>query len=184
MAALSQNHQLADALSVGLLPQPDSTRRMVLALTPVCREIERHEAPEARSEAIFSTSAITRGRPRRLPLVLAAARPLRTLSRVNSRSNSAMLAKMPNTRRPLGVDVSTPSWRLINSIPRARNSSSALTSCRRLRANLSYRYTTTASTRRFRQSARSLSNAGRFSREPLIPLSTYSFVMVNPRRWQ
>lgn len=49
--------------------------------------------------------------------------PDRTRSRISSRSNSAMEPKIPNTSRPLGVDVSTPSCRLMKSIPRLRNSS-------------------------------------------------------------
>ena len=64
----------------------------------------------------------------RLPFAFAAASPERTLSRISSRSNSAMLAKMPKTSRPLGVLVSTPSWIEMKSIPSERNSSSALTS--------------------------------------------------------
>ena len=36
----------------------------------------------------------------------------------NSRSNSAMLAKIPKIRRPFGVDVSTPSWIETNRCPR------------------------------------------------------------------
>lgn len=47
---------------------------------------------------------------------------------ISSRSNSAMLAKMPNTRRPFGVEVSTPSCRLTNWIPRESNSQRASTS--------------------------------------------------------
>jgi len=43
------------------------------------------------------------GRPMRLPLALALAMPERTRSRISSRSNSAMLAKMPKTKRPFGV---------------------------------------------------------------------------------
>jgi hypothetical protein len=42
----------------------------------------------------------------RLLLARAAAKPDRTLSRINSRSNSAMLANIPKTKRPLAVLVS------------------------------------------------------------------------------
>lgn len=125
-------NSLQSRLLAGYCRTPSSTRRMVLTLIPVCREIARHEAPEARSDASFFIFTATLGRPSRLPLARAAARPLRTLSQINSRSNSAMLAKIPKTRRPLGVEVSTPSWRLMNSIPSERNSSRALTNCRRL----------------------------------------------------
>lgn len=51
-----------------------------------------------------------------------------TRSRISSRSNSAMLAKMPKTSLPFGVLVSTPSCSEINSIPSERNSSRAFIS--------------------------------------------------------
>src|SRR5579864_844926 len=69
---------------------------------PNCFEIAAQERPCARRAAILSASAITRGLPRRLPLARAEAMPERTRSRINSRSNSAMLAKMPNINRPFG----------------------------------------------------------------------------------
>jgi hypothetical protein len=52
-----------------------------------------------RSVAILRASTITRGRPNRFPLAWAAANPERTRERISSRSNSAMLAKMPKTSR-------------------------------------------------------------------------------------
>jgi hypothetical protein len=58
-----------------------------------------------------------RGRPIRLPFARAAAIPERTRSRISSRSNSAMVAKMPKIRRPFAVDVSTPSCTLTKSMP-------------------------------------------------------------------
>jgi hypothetical protein len=88
-----------------------------------------HDAPESRGAAIWAASTVTRGRPRVLPFDLAEAIPDRTRSRINSRSNSAMVAKMPKTSRPFGVLVSTPSCELMNSMPGERNSSRALTSC-------------------------------------------------------
>ena len=104
---------------------------------PSCCEMTRHEAPVARSAATCLASTAVRGRPNFLPFDLAAAKPLRTRERMSSRSNSTMLAKMPNTSRPFGMEVSTPSCRLMNSTPIARNSSSAFTNWRRLRANRS-----------------------------------------------
>jgi hypothetical protein len=56
---------------------------------------------------------------------------------IRLRSNSAMLAKMPNTSRPLGVLVSTPSCIDIKWMPRASNSPRALTSWRSERAKRS-----------------------------------------------
>src|ERR1022692_989498 len=97
-------------------------------LTPVSRVISAQEHPWRRSDAIMEVSTATLGRPMRFPFALAAAIPLRTLSRISSRSNSAILAKMPNTSRPFGVPVSTPSWIEMKSIPSERNSSRALTS--------------------------------------------------------
>lgn len=41
--------------------------------------------------------------------------PARTLSRISSRSNSAIVAKIPKTRWPFGVEVSTPSCKLENN---------------------------------------------------------------------
>ena len=83
-------------------------------LSPVWRHIVAQDAPFLRSAEIFcGLSTMTRGRPRRLPLARAAANPERTRDRINSRSNSAIDAKMQKTSRPLGVLVSTPSWRLI-----------------------------------------------------------------------
>jgi hypothetical protein len=78
-----------------------------------------HECPEARRVAILAASTRTLGRPSRFPFDLAAAIPDFTRSRISSRSNSAMLAKMPNTRRPFGVLVSTPSC---NEMTRSRAS--------------------------------------------------------------
>jgi hypothetical protein len=58
------------------------------------------------AEQILAASTFTLGRPSLFPLDLAAAMPDLTRSRINSLSNSAMLAKMPNMSRPLGVLVS------------------------------------------------------------------------------
>ncbi len=94
---------------------------------PNSDEIAAQDRPWARRKATLEASTTTRGLASFRPLLLARASLERTRSRINSLSNSAMLAKMPNTRRPFGVEVSTPSWRLTKSIPRARNSSRAFT---------------------------------------------------------
>ena len=56
-------------------------------------------------------------RPSFLPRARAAAIPDRTRSRISSRSNSAIVAKIPKASRPFGVDVSTPSCRDTNWMP-------------------------------------------------------------------
>jgi hypothetical protein len=57
--------------------------------------------------AIFIVSmVILRGLPPNRPRALAAARPAFVRSRINSASNSARAANMPNIRRPLAVVVS------------------------------------------------------------------------------
>ena len=84
--------------------------------------------PSTRSAATRDTSTWRRGRPSRLPLARAAAMPDRMRSRISSRSNSAMLAKIPKMSRPFGVDVSTPSWSESNWMPSASNSPTASTS--------------------------------------------------------
>ena len=86
-----------------------SARCAVPLLSPVSRQTVAQDAPLFRSVAILRASTITRGLPSRLPFARAAAKPDRTLDRISSRSNSAIEAKMPNTSRPLGVEVSTPS---------------------------------------------------------------------------
>jgi len=68
--------------------------------TPSSVAIFLQPQPCLRSSAILEASTWARGLPGRLPLARAAAKPDRTRSRISSRSNSAMLAKMPNTRRP------------------------------------------------------------------------------------
>jgi len=62
---------------------------------PVWREIARQEAPEARRRATCKLFKTTGGRPSRLPLARAMAIPERTRSRINSRSNSAIVCEDP-----------------------------------------------------------------------------------------
>jgi len=93
----------------------------VLALTPTVRSISRQETLAARTVGqILTMSTSDLGRPIRLPLALAAASPDLTRPRINSRSNSAIEAKIPNTRRPFGVLVSTPSCKALVRILFAR----------------------------------------------------------------
>lgn len=87
--------------------------------TPNNFEIAVQDRTLARRPGTLEASTATRGLPSRFPRLLASANPERTRSRISSRSNSAIEAKIPNTSRPLGVEVSTPSCRLTNSIPRA-----------------------------------------------------------------
>jgi len=103
-----QNQALARADSGEFLEGAWSARQAVPTPMPSCSEMTFHEAPAARRVATCLASTAVRGRPNRFPLDLAAAKPLRTRERMSSRSNSAMLAKMPNTSRPFGVEVSTP----------------------------------------------------------------------------
>jgi hypothetical protein len=56
--------------------------------------IAAQETPSARKQAILSASTAFLGLPNRLPLAFAAASPDRTRSRISSRSNSAMDAKI------------------------------------------------------------------------------------------
>jgi hypothetical protein len=111
----------------GFLADARAVRRTVPSPNPRYAPIFAHDNPCERSVAILARSTATRGRPSVVPLDRAAAMPDFTRSRINSLSNSAMLAKIPNTSRPFGVLVSTPSCKLMKSIPSARNSSSALT---------------------------------------------------------
>ena len=82
--------------------------------TSSSRPTSRQDRPSARRAATRAQLTSRRGRPSRLPRARAAASPERTRSRISCRSNSAMLAKIPNTSRPFGVDVSTPSWSATN----------------------------------------------------------------------
>jgi hypothetical protein len=104
----------------------------------------------------------------------AAASPERTRSLISSRSNSAMLAKMGNTRRPFGVLVSQPSRRLFARS--VRQLVLALDEFRSLGIDF-----VNVSRRRLRQSASNLLSSGRLSFAPLHPVSAYS-VIVQPRR--
>ena len=74
---------------------PANARRTVPFPMPTSTAIAVQERHSARSEVILDVSASTRGRPWTFPLSRADASPERTLSRVSSRSNSAMVAKMP-----------------------------------------------------------------------------------------
>ena len=97
-----------------------AARRTVPSPMPKVSPIFAQESPAPRKEAILFESTTTRGRPRRFPLALADASPDRTRSRISSRSNSAIEAKMPKISRPFAVDVSTPSCRLMKSMPKVR----------------------------------------------------------------
>ncbi len=121
------NQALTRAASNGFLEGGWRARQAVPTPMSSRYEMTCHEAPAARSVATCSASTTVRGRPNFLPFALAATKPLRTRERMSSRSNSAMLAKIPNTSRPFGVEVSTPSCRLMNSMPNARNSSNPFT---------------------------------------------------------
>jgi hypothetical protein len=94
----------------GISERDTSAARAVATPTPSSRPISRQDCPRALRSDTRAGSTYRRGRPSRAPRARAAARPDRTRPRISSRSNSARLAKMPNTRRPLGVEVSTPSW--------------------------------------------------------------------------
>lgn len=109
-------------------------RRTVPMPMPSSAAIAFQPRPAVLSSAIRSLSTVTCGLPSCLPLAFAAAIPDRTRSRINFPFE---LCKMPKMSRPFGVEVSTPSCRLTTSILSERNSSSALTSCRTLRAKRS-----------------------------------------------
>ena len=81
-------------------------------------------------------TSILRGRPPFRPRARAAANPARVRSAMSSRSNSARLAKIPNTSRPLtvAVSISAPAPDSTRRpMPRSRRPSTVATKCRRSR---------------------------------------------------
>jgi len=83
------------------------------------RAIFRQERPRLRNSAIRATSRIFLGLPSRLPFAFALRSPARTRSQMRDLSSSATAPRTVNTILPVGVDVSTPSVRLTNSMPSA-----------------------------------------------------------------
>lgn len=79
---------------------PANARLTVPSPIPNSTAIAVQERPCARREMILAVSASTRGRPKIFPLARADASPDRTRSRISSRSNSAMVAKMPKISLP------------------------------------------------------------------------------------
>jgi hypothetical protein len=79
----------------------------------------RQERPCARRVAILEASTTFRGRPSRFPFALALRSPALTRSAIRLRSSSATAPKTVNTIFPVGVDVSSCSDRLTNSMPSA-----------------------------------------------------------------
>jgi len=116
-----QNQGFRGAISSGFLGKERTARCAVPFDIPEERQISAQERPSLRRLPILWLSTWTRGLPRRFPCDFARTNPDLTRSRINSRSNSAMDAKIPNTSLPFGVEVSTPSCKLTKSIPRARN---------------------------------------------------------------
>ncbi len=104
---------------------PATKRRAVRVLTLNWAEIVRQEAPWARSATIRKASAVFRGRPSFLPFALAFRSPARTRSAIRLRSSSATAPRTVKIILPVGVEVSTCSDRLTNSMPSALNVSSA-----------------------------------------------------------
>jgi len=116
-----------------------------------------------------SCQIITHGRPSRLPLARALARPAFTRSTMTSRSNSANEPMTWKNSRPIGVVVSIAWVWLMKSTPRSRNSCNAAISAPSGRAKRSYFHTSTQSKRRRRASAISASNSGARRRFTHIP---------------
>ena len=110
--------------------------------------ISRKVKPSTRSSRIFVTETETRGRPSRFPFARALRKPALTRSTMIERSSSATAPSTVNTILPMGVDVSTCSERLTNSMPRALNVSRARSRCDTDLAKRSNFQTTTASNRR------------------------------------
>ena len=92
---------------VARFPWSSPSRRKSRARTaPVCAEWQSEKHPRIFGvvQAVFPSRARFAARTGRDP-------------GISSCSNSAIEAKIPNTSRPLGVLVSTPSWRETKSIP-------------------------------------------------------------------
>lgn len=130
------------------------------------------DRPEARNFMTASRST-TGGRPRRIPLALAWARPAMQRSRIRLASNSAKAATICSMRRPLLVPMSILSRRDISSTSYSVSSWILRTRCLRLRANRSNFHTTTRSNFRSLASFISRWNAGRPVVRP-VALSSYT----------
>lgn len=129
-ARAQQNQDFTGASSGRFLGKERTARCAVPLDIPKEWQISAQERPSLRRTPTLRPSTWTRGLPSRFPRDFAKTNPDLTRSRISSRSNSAIDAKMPNTSLPFGVEVSTPSCKLTKSIPSARNSSSAFTSWR------------------------------------------------------
>src|SRR5579885_3072448 len=112
-----QNQEFVEAISARFLGRFRTARCAVPLETPNISQISDHDRPSLRRVAICTRSTETRGRPSLFPRDLANASPDLTRSLTSSLSNSAIEAKIPNTKRPFGVEVSTPSCKLTKSIP-------------------------------------------------------------------
>jgi hypothetical protein len=104
-----QNQEITGAIATGFLGKLPAARWAVPLDIPNCLQIVAQECPSLRRPVILGRSTTTRGLPNCFPWDFARAIPDRTLSLINSLSNSAMEAKIPNTSLPFGVEVSTPS---------------------------------------------------------------------------
>lgn len=100
------------------------------------------------------------------PFSRAAANPARVRSTINSLSISARADMIWKMKRPIGLDVSMLSVRLLKWMPRWRSSSTSSTKLRMLRPRRSSFQTTSVSPS-FRV-LRSFLSAGRFATVPLI----------------
>jgi hypothetical protein len=130
---------LADAAAVRrTVPSPSQSRSPIFA----------QDIPCDRRAEILAESTTTRGRTRDFPFARAFLKPARTRSTISDRSNSATAPRTVKTIFPVGVEVSTCSDRLTNSIPRDLKVSSARRRWETERANRSNVQTTTASNRR------------------------------------
>ena len=100
------------------------------------------------------------------PFSQAAASPARVRSTINSLSISARADMMWNMKRPIGLEVSMLSVRLLKWMPRCRSSSTSSTRFRMLRPRRSSFHTTSVSPSL--SVRRSFLSAGRFATVPLI----------------
>jgi hypothetical protein len=98
---VEQNQELARVSPWGFLGKERTARCAVPFDIPIASQISAQERPSFRSVAILRRSTTTRGLPNRFPRDLARAIPDRTLSLINSLSNSEMEAKIPKTSLPL-----------------------------------------------------------------------------------
>jgi hypothetical protein len=92
-----QNQGITGAIATGFLGKLTTARWAVPLDIPNCLQIAAQECPSLRRLAIVNRSTTTRGLPNCFPCDFAKANPDRTLSLINSRSNSAMEANIPKT---------------------------------------------------------------------------------------